>query len=93
MTINTEKLVSVFTQDELSSLMTAMAGYINVKNKQKRSTGVEVVAFNKIVDALLASNYLNAVEVDVKPDSRAPMGTAAYKAWEAMYDSDVRAHS
>ena len=93
MTINTEKLVSVFIQDELSSLMTAMAGYINVKNKQKRSTGVEVVAFNKIVDALLASNYLNAVEVDVKPDSRAPMGTAAYKAWEAMYDSDVRAHS
>jgi hypothetical protein len=70
-----------------------MAGYINVKNKQKRSTGVEVVAFNKIVDALLASNYLNAVEVDVRPDSRAPMGTAAYKAWEAMYDSDVRAHS
>ncbi len=93
MTINTEKLVSVFTQDELSSLMTAMAGYINVKNKQKRSTGVEVVAFNKIVDALLASNYLNAVEVDVKPDANAPMGTAAYKAYEAMYDSDVRAHS
>jgi hypothetical protein len=93
MTINTEKLVSVFTQDELSSLMTAMAGYINVKNKQKRSTGIEVVAFNKIVDALLASNYLNAVEVDVKPDANAPMGTAAYKAYEAMYDSDVRAHS
>jgi hypothetical protein len=93
MTINTEKLVSVFTQDELSSLMTAMGGYINTKSKQRRSTGVEVVAFNKIVDALLASNYLNAVEVDVKPDANAPMGTAAYKAYEAMYDSDVRAHS
>jgi len=52
-----------------------------------------VVAFNKIVDALLVSNYLNAVEVEVKPDANAPMGSAAYKAYEAMYDSDVRAHS
>lgn len=93
MNSNTEKLVSVFSQDELSALMTAMGGYINTKNKQKRSTGVEVVAFNKIVDALLVSNYLNAVEIEVKPDSRAPMGSAAYKAWEAMYESDVRAHS
>ena len=93
MNINTEKLVSVFTQDELSALMTAMGGYINTKNKQRRSTGIEVVAFNKIVDALLVANYLNAEEVEVKPDSKAPMGSAAYKAWEAMYDSDVRAHS
>jgi hypothetical protein len=43
------------------------------------------------VDALLASNYLNAVEV--KPNPNAPMGSAEYKAWEAMYDSDVKAHS
>ncbi len=93
MNINTEKLVSVFTQDELAALMTAMGGYINTKSKQKRSTGIEVVAFNKIVDALLVSNYLNAVEVEVKPDANAPMGSAAYKAWEAMYESDVRAHS
>ena len=93
MNINTEKLVSVFTQDELASLMTAMGGYINTKSKQRRSTGIEVVAFNKIVDALLVSNYLNAVEVEVKPDANAPMGSAAYKAYEAMYDSDVRAHS
>lgn len=62
----TQKLVSVFNQDELSALMTAMGGYINTKNKQKRSTGVEVVLFNKIVDALLVSNYLNAEEVEVK---------------------------
>jgi len=73
--------------------MTAMGGYINTKSKQRRSTGIEVVAFNKIVDALLVSNYLNAVEVEVKPDANAPMGSAAYKAYEAMYDSDVRAHS
>jgi hypothetical protein len=87
-----EKLVSVFNQDELSALMTAMAGYINIKNKQKRPTGVETVLFNKIVDALLLSNYMNAVEIEVKPNANAPMGSAAYKAWEAMYDSDVLAH-
>ena len=79
----TEKLVSVFNQDELASLMTAMGGYINTKNKQKRSTGIEVVAFNKIVDALLVSNYLNAVEVDRVPVG-GRMGTAEYKMAEAM---------
>ncbi len=94
MTINqtTEKLVSIFNQDELAALMTAMGGYINTKNKQKRSTGIEVVAFNKIVDALLVANYMNAEEIEVKPNANAPMGSAAYKAWEAMYDSDVLAH-
>ena len=93
MHINTEKLVSVFSQDELAAMMTAMGGYINTKSKQRRSTGIEVVAFNKIVDALLAANYLNAVEVEVKPNPNAPMGSAEYKAYEAMYESDVRAHS
>ena len=88
-----EKLIGVFNQNELSALMTAMAGYINVKRKQKRPTGVETVLFNKIVDALLVSNYLNAEVIDTKPNSNAPMGSAAYKAYEAMYDSDVRAHS
>ena len=88
-----EKLVSVFTQDELAALMTAMAGYINVKRKQGRSTGIECVVFNKVTDALLLSNYLNATPIEVKPNSKAPMGSAAYKAYEAMYDSDVRAHS
>jgi hypothetical protein len=90
---NTEKLVSVFNQDELSSLMTAMAGYVASKRKYGRSTGVETVVFNKIVEALLVSNYLNAEVIEVKADSNAPMGSAAYKAYEAMYDSDVRAHS
>ncbi len=93
MSYNTEKLMSVFSQDELSALMTAVAGYVSTKRKQGRSTGVEVQAFNKIVDALLASNYLNAVEVEVKPNSNAPMGSAEYKLYEAMYDSDVKAHS
>jgi hypothetical protein len=88
----TEKLVSIFNQDELAALMTAMGGYINTKSKQRRATGIEVVAFNKIVDALLVANYMNAEEVEVKPNANAPMGTAAYKAYEAMYDSDVEAH-
>lgn len=92
-THTTQTLVSLFNQDELASLMTAMAGYTNTKRKQGRATGVEVVVFNKIVDALLLSNELNAVEIEVKADSNAPMGSAAYKAYEAMYDSDVRAHS
>jgi hypothetical protein len=88
-----QKLVSVFTQDELAALMTAMAGYVNVKRKQGRSTGIECVVFNKVCDALLLSNYLNATPIDITPSSNAPMGSAAYKAYEAMYDSDVRAHS
>jgi hypothetical protein len=73
--------------------MTAMAGYVASKRKYGRSTGVETVVFNKIVEALLVSNYLNAEVIEVKADSNAPMGSAAYKAYEAMYDSDVRAHS
>ena len=77
---NTQRLVSVFNQDELASLMTAMAGYVNSKRKQGRSTGVEVQAFNKIVDALLVSNYLNAVEVE---DRRGRVGVAEYKMAEA----------
>jgi hypothetical protein len=90
----TEKLVSVFNQDELAALMTAMAGYINTKNKQKRATGIETVVFNKVVDALLVSNYMNAVEVVPKAGR---IGVAEYKMseaqLEAMYESDVRAHS
>jgi hypothetical protein len=80
---NTQKLVSVFSQDELSAMMTAVAGYVNTKRKQGRSTGVEVQAFNKIVDALLVSNYLNAVEVDRVP-AGGRMGVAEYKMAEAM---------
>jgi hypothetical protein len=80
---NTQKLVSVFSQDELSAMMTAVAGYVNTKRKQGRSTGIEVQAFNKIVDALLVSNYLNAVEVDRVP-AGGRVGVAEYKMAEAM---------
>jgi len=76
----TEKLVSIFNQDELAALMTAMAGYINTKNKQNRATGIETVVFNKVVDALLVSNYMNAVEVAPKAGR---IGVAEYKLAEA----------
>jgi len=79
-----EQLVGVFSQDELSALMTGMAGYINTKKKQKRSTGIETVAFNKIVDALLLSNYLNA-EVMIPVEGSG--GIAYEKACEVMYES------
>jgi hypothetical protein len=82
MNSNTQKLVSVFSQDELSAMMTAVAGYVNTKRKQGRSTGVEVQAFNKIVDALLVSNYLNAVEVD-RVTAGGRVGVAEYKMAEA----------
>jgi hypothetical protein len=90
---NTQRLVSVFNQDELAEIMTALAGYHNTKRKQGRNTAITTQAFNKITDALLVSNYMNAEEIVVKPNANAPMGSAAYKAYEAMYDSDVRAHS
>ena len=89
---NTQRLVSVFNQDELAEIMTALAGYHNVKRKQGRNTAITTQAFNKITDALLVSNYMNAEEIEVKPNANAPMGSAAYKAYEAMYDSDVMAH-
>ena len=76
-----QKLVALFNQDELSAMMTSMAGYINVKNKQKRSTGIEVQVFNKIVDALLLSNELNAIELSIH--SAGPIGCAEYKEMEA----------
>jgi hypothetical protein len=76
----TEKLVSIFNQDELAALMTAMGGYINTKNKQKRATGIETVVFNKVVEALLVSNYLNAEEIEPKAGR---VGVAEYKLAEA----------
>jgi len=39
MNINSEKLVSVFSQDELSALMTAMGGYINTLSKRSGGGG------------------------------------------------------
>jgi len=76
----TQQLVGIFNQDELSSMMTSLGGYINAKTKQKRSTAVEVQLFSKIVDALLLSNQLNALEL---PEMEGRIGCAEYKATEA----------
>jgi hypothetical protein len=75
-----EKLVSVFNQDELAEIMTALAGYVNIKRKQGRSTGTTVQAFNKITDALLLSNYMNAEVIEPKAGR---VGVAEYKMAEA----------
>ena len=76
----TQKLVTLFNQDELAAMMTSIGGYINTKRKQKRSTGIEVQLFNKIVDALLLSNELNAIELE---PSAGRIGCAEYKMTEA----------
>jgi len=75
-----EKLVSVFNQDELAEIMTALAGYVNIKRKQGRNTGTTVQAFNKITDALLLSNYMNAEVLEPKAGR---VGVAEYKLAEA----------
>ena len=80
MSKTTEQLVSVFNQDELAEIMTALAGYVNIKRKQGRNTGHTVQAFNKITDALLLSNYMNAEEVTPKTGR---VGVAEYKLAEA----------
>lgn len=77
---NTQKLVSVFNQDELAEIMTALAGYHNTKRKQGRNTSTTTQAFNKIVDALLVSNYMNAEEIKPKAGR---VGVAEYKLAEA----------
>lgn len=79
---NTESLVSVFNQDELNAMMVAISGYMSMKRKGNRSTEIERGLFNKVVDALLVSNELNAVEVDRVPTG-GRVGVAEYKLAEA----------
>lgn len=78
---NTERLVSVFNQDELAEIMTALAGYHNLKRKQGRNTTITTQAFNKITDALLVSNYMNAEEIVPKSGR---VGVAEYKVLESL---------
>jgi hypothetical protein len=78
-----EKLVSIFSQTELVTLMTAVGGYMNTKRKMGKSVESETQTFNKVLEALLLSNELNAVEVDRVP-AGGRMGVAEYKMAEAM---------
>ena len=82
---NSERIVSSFTNKELKTLVMAVRMY-NMTTGRTNNT-----LLCKLVDSFLLSNDLEA-EV-IKPNPNAPMGSAEYKAYEAMYESDVRAHS
>ena len=81
----TERIVTSFTNKELKQLVIATRMYNKTTGNQNDTL------LCKLVDAFLMSNELES-EV-IKPNPNAPMGSAEYKAYEAMYESDVRAHS
>ena len=81
----TERIVGSFSNNELKTLIMAVRMYNMTTGRRNQPL------LCKLVDSFLLSNELEA-EV-IKPNPNAPMGTAEYKAYEAMYDSDVRAHS
>ena len=81
----TDRIVGSFTNKELKTLVMAVRMY----NMTTGRSNSELLC--KLVDSFLKSNELEA-EV-IKPNPNAPMGSAEYKLYEAMYESDVRAHS
>ncbi len=81
----TERIVGSFSNNELKTLIMAVRMYNMTTGRRNQPL------LCKLVDSFLLSNELEA-EV-IKPNPNAPMGTAEYKAYEAMYDSDVKAHS
>jgi hypothetical protein len=83
----TDQLVTIFSQDELLSLMTAVGGYMNTKRNNGKSTDVESALFDKVADAFLLSSELNAVEVSREFVSGTPMGVAEYKMSEALLET------
>lgn len=82
---NTERIVGSFTNKELKTLVMAVRMYNMTTGRSNDSL------LCKLVDSYLKSNELES-EV-IKPNPNAPMGSAEYKLYEAMYESDVRAHS
>jgi hypothetical protein len=83
----TEQLTTIFSQDELLSLMTAVGGYMNTKRNNGKSTDVEIELFDKVTDAFLLSSELNAVEVSREFVNGTPMGVAEYKMSEALLET------
>ena len=86
---NTDRIVGSFSNKELKTLVMAVRMY----NMTTGRSNSELLC--KLVDSFLKSNELEA-EVISKPivaNPNAPMGSAEYKLYEAMYESDVRAHS
>ena len=87
---NSERIVSSFSNKELKTLVMAVRMY-NMTTGRTNDT-----LLCKLVDSFLLSNDLESEMYNVKvikPNPNAPMGSAEYKAYEAMYESDVRAHS
>jgi len=87
---NSERIVSSFSNKELKTLVMAVRMY----NMNTGRTNDPLLC--KLVDSFLLSNDLENEMYNVKvikPNPNAPMGSAEYKAYEAMYESDVRAHS
>ena len=70
MSQTSEKLVSIFSQTELVTLMTAVGGYMNTKRKMGKSVESETQTFNKVLEALLLSNDLNMVEITTRTSGR-----------------------
>jgi len=81
---NSESIVSSFSNKELKTLVMAVRMY-NMNTGYTNDT-----LLCKLVDSLLSNDLESEV---IKPNPNAPMGSAEYKAYEAMYESDVRAHS
>jgi len=87
---NSERIVSSFSNKELKTLVMAVRMY-NMNTGWTNDT-----LLCKLVDSFLLSSDLESETYNVKvikPNPNAPMGSAEYKAYEAMYESDVRAHS
>ena len=79
---NREILVSAFSQDELSSLVSAMGAYIVQKQKYNPNTVAEKLILDKLVDGLILSNYLNVQPIDEEV-SAGPIGCAEGKEYLA----------
>ena len=79
---NREILVSAFSQDELSSLVSAMAAYIVQRDEYNMGSTLEKSILDKLVDGMILSNYLNVKPIDEEV-SEGPMGCAEGKEYLA----------
>lgn len=82
---NSEHIVSALSNKEIKTLIIALQRF----NKSVGASNSELMC--KLVDGFFLSNELESETV--KPNPNAPIHSAEYKLYEAMYESDVRAHS
>ena len=79
---NREILVSAFSQDELSSLVSAMAAYIVQRDTYHLGSALEKSILDKLVDGMILSNYLNVKAIDEEVPA-GPIGCAEGKEYLA----------